>query len=142
MHCSEVKFLEAEAIVRGYAAGDARALYEEGIKLSMNYYGVEIGEYLTQDGVSYAEATALAQIMQQKWLSLFMVGYEAWFDFLRTGLPRQNVLLDNRNPSDPGGIPSRFYYPESEQAVNGANYREALDRQGGNDNINTQLWWE
>jgi hypothetical protein len=143
MNCSEVKFLQAEAIVRGYAVGDARTLYEEGIKLSMDYYGVEIpSRYLTQDGVSYTEATALEQIMQQKWLSLFMVGYEAWFDFLRTGLPRQNVLLDNRNPSDPGGIPSRFYYPESEQAVNGANYREALERQGGNDDINTKLWWE
>ena len=70
------------------------------------------------------------------------LGYEAWFDFLRTGLPVQNQLLDNRNPSAPGEVPSRFYYPEDEQALNTANYQEAIKRQGGEDNINTKLWWE
>lgn len=143
MNCSEVKFLQAEAIVRGLATGDAATLYKEGIELSMSFYDVRMpDEYLTQPGVAYQEATALEQIMQQKWLSLFFVGYEAWFDFLRTGLPRQETLLDNRNPTDPGGIPSRFYYPENEQALNGANYQKALERQGGKDDINTKLWWE
>lgn len=143
MNCSEVKFLQAEAIVRGYATGDAKKIYEEGIKLSMDYYEVKVPEeYLAQEGVAYKDETALEQIMQQKWLSLLCVGYESWFDFLRTGLPKQNALLDNRNPSDPGGIPSRFYYPEDEQALNGANYKEAVDRQGGADNINSKLWWE
>lgn len=143
MNCSEVKFLQAEAIVRGYATGDAKTLYEDGIKLSMEYYDVKVPEgYLTQGGVAYKDETALAQIMQQKWLSLFFVGYESWFDFLRTGLPEQDALLDNRNPSDPGGIPSRFYYPEDEQALNGTHYKEAIARQGGTDNINSKLWWE
>lgn len=143
MNSSEVKFLQAEAIVRGYATGDAKQLYEDGIKLSMEYYDVKVPEgYLSQEGVAYKDETALEQIMQQKWLSLFCVGYESWFDFLRTGLPEQNALLDNRNPSDPGGVPSRFYYPEDEQALNGTNYTEAIDRQGGTDNINSKLWWE
>ncbi len=143
MNCSEVKFLQAEAIVRGFATGNAANLYKEGIELSMKFYGLEASNgYLTQPGVAYQEATALEQIMLQKWLSLFFVGYEAWFDFLRTGLPEQDALLDNRNPTAPGEVPSRFYYPENEQALNGAHYKEAIERQGGTDNINTKLWWE
>lgn len=143
MHASEVKFLQAEAIVRGYASGDAKQLYEEGIQLSMEYYDVKLPEgYLTQDGVAYQSEKAWEQIMLQKWLSLFMVGYEAWFDFLRTGLPKQQALLDNRNPTASGEVPSRFYYPEDEQALNGDNYKQALEKQGGTDDINSKLWWE
>lgn len=97
---------------------------------------------MQQTGIAFNSDNAMEQIMQQKWMSLFMVGYEAWFDFLRTGLPVQNQLLDNRNPSAPGEVPSRFYYPEDEQALNTANYQEAIKRQGGEDNINTKLWWE
>lgn len=145
MNCSEVKLLQAEAIVRGYALGDAQSLYEAGIKTALQYYDIKettIDTYLYATGVAYDSNNALTQIMQQKWLSLFMVGYEAWFDFLRTGLPAQSAPKDNRNPSAPGEVPSRFYYPESEQAVNAVHYKEAIELQGGTDNINTKLWWE
>ena len=146
MNCSEVKFLEAEAIARGYVAGDARQAYEDGIRLSMEYYGVEMpASYLAQPGVAYSDADAdeaVRQIMLQKWMCMFFVGYEAWFDFLRTGLPEQTPVLDNRNPTAAGEIPSRFYYPEDEQALNMNNYQEAVDRQGGTDDINSKLWWE
>lgn len=145
MNCSEVKFLQAEAITRGYATGDVKSLYEAGVKNSLAYYNIKeetINTYLSHSGVAYNASDALNQIMQQKWLSLFMVGYEAWFDFLRTGLPAQTAPKDNRNPSAPGQVPSRFYYPENEQAVNGIHYKEAIDLQGGSDNINTKLWWE
>lgn len=144
MNCSEVKFLQAEAVIKGYAAGNAKQLYEDGITLSFEYYNKKdaITSYLQQTGIAFNSDNAMEQIMQQKWMSLFMVGYEAWFDFLRTGLPVQNQLLDNRNPSAPGEVPSRFYYPEDEQALNTANYQEAIKRQGGEDNINTKLWWE
>ncbi len=143
MNCSEVKFLQAEAIVRGLAAGNAKNLYEQGINLSMNYYKVVMPSgYLSQEGVAYNENDAINEIMVQKWLSLFFVGYEAWFDYLRTGLPKQNTLLDNRNPTVSGGTPSRFYYPENEQALNSENYKQALEAHGGKDDINTKLWWE
>ena len=143
MNCSEVKFLQAEAIARGYAAGDMQTLYEDGIRLSMEYYGVTLtDEYLQQPGIAFDATQALQQIMLQKWMSLFMVGYESWFDFLRTGLPQQDDIIDNRNPTAAGEIPSRFYYPSDEQALNTANYEEAINRHGGEDNINTELWWE
>lgn len=144
MNCSEVKFLQAEAVVKGYASGDAEQLYNEGVTLSFEYYGKEgdAADYLLKQDIAFDNDKAINQIMLQKWMSLFMVGYEAWFEFLRTGLPEQNALRDNRNPSAPGEIPSRFYYPEDEQALNTANYKAAIEKHGGEDNINTKLWWE
>lgn len=143
MNCAEVKFLQAEAVARGWAPGDAKALYEDGIRLSMEQYGVTLPDgYLQQEGVAYEADNALPLIMQQKWMALFMVGYEAWFDFLRTGLPVQDKIIDNRNPTAAGEVPSRFYYPTDEQALNTAHYQEAVNRHGGTDDINTPLWWE
>ncbi|MCG8512866.1 MAG: SusD/RagB family nutrient-binding outer membrane lipoprotein, partial [Halanaerobiales bacterium] len=41
MFYSEVKFLLAEAALRGWVAGDVAGLYEEGIQASMDYVGVD-----------------------------------------------------------------------------------------------------
>lgn len=145
MNCSEVKFLQAEAVARGYADGNAEQLYCAGIKASLDFYGVkelDAQTFLENPAVKYDEGKGLEMIMGQKWLSLFMVGYEAWFDFLRTGLPVQKLPMDNRNPTAAGEVPSRFYYPESEQANNKVNYEKAVKSQGSADDINTKLWWE
>lgn len=144
INAAEVKLLQAEAIARGWAQGDAAACYTEAIRLSMKQYGISdaaTAQYLQQPAVAYDDAKGIEQILTQKWLANFMVGYEAWLDFLRTHLPVQAMPLDNRNPT-PGEIPSRFYYPETEQAVNKARLQEALQQQGGKDDINTPLWWE
>lgn len=37
---AETKFLMAEAVLKGWIEGDAKTLYEEGIRLSMEQYGV------------------------------------------------------------------------------------------------------
>lgn len=144
MNCSEVKFLLAEAYKRGYANGDAKIAYEDGVKLSLEYYGVDnkYTDYMAQNGIAYNEVNAIEQIMTQKWMSLFFIGYQAWFEYVRTGLPKQEPLRDNRNPSGMGGRPSRFYYPEDEQAVNGNSLKDALSRMGGKDDVNYKLWWE
>lgn len=145
MNAAEVKFLQAEAVVRGWTSGDAAKLYDDGIRLSMAQYGIsdsKVETYLSQPGVAYDASNGLAMIMEQKWLANFMVGFENWFDFLRTGLPKQTMPLDNRNPTETGGIPSRYYYPENEQAVNKAQYDAAVELEGGSDDINTKLWWE
>ena len=75
MNCSEVKFLQAEAVIKGYAAGNAKQLYEDGITLSFEYYNKKdaITSYLQQTGIAFNSDNAMEQIMQQKWMSLFMV---------------------------------------------------------------------
>ena len=144
MNCSEVMFLVAEAIVKGYIEGNAAEWYNKGIAASFDYWcKTDPGaDYMSQPEVTFNASKGLEQIMLQKWIALFFVGTESWYDFKRTGLPEMEPLIDNRNPTRPGEIPSRFLYPEDEQTLNSANLSAAISRQtGGKDDINTKLWW-
>jgi hypothetical protein len=138
MHQPELLFLLAEAAEKGYISGDAEAFYLEGIRGTMTYYGTEAAvDYLSQNGVAYVgtREEKLVKIAQQKWLSLFMVGLEAWFDYRRTGLPAltpgPNAALDQ--------LPVRIQYPDGEQVLNAANYQAAVSSQGA-DEIFTETW--
>lgn len=49
-YAAETYFLKAEAALQGWIAGGtaaAKSYYEQGIQISMNQYGVEIGDYLS-----------------------------------------------------------------------------------------------
>ncbi|WP_116107225.1 SusD/RagB family nutrient-binding outer membrane lipoprotein [Lewinella sp. IMCC34191] len=138
IHYPEVQFLLAEAAEKGYIEGDAEAFYLEGIRSTMTYYGTEAtDEYLSQEGVAYTDDRDenLRLIARQKWLSLFMVGLEAWFDYRRTGLPEltpgPDATLDR--------IPLRIQYPDEEQVLNTTNYQAAVARQGA-DMIGMPTW--
>jgi len=80
----------------------------------------------------------LELIMTQKWIASFMNGYEAWIDVRRTGYPVLPIPEDNLNNDV---FPVRYAYPSTEQAVNGANYSQAVSAIGG-DNFNSKGWWE
>ncbi|HBU79888.1 MAG TPA: SusD/RagB family nutrient-binding outer membrane lipoprotein [Muricauda sp.] len=138
---SEVQFALAEAVERGYITGNAQTYYENGIKAHFEYYSTEVpGDYFSRDVIALNGSMDenLEKILTQKWLSLFMVGHEAWFNIRRTGIPALIPGLDNFNDNQ---YPSRYLYPESEQAANKENYDQAVSRIGG-DNINVKSWWE
>jgi len=138
---SEVQFALAEAVERGYITGDAEAFYENGIRAHFDYYNEAVPpDYFSREAVALNGGTEenLGKILTQKWLSLFMVGHEAWFNIRRTGIPALTPGPDNFNNDQ---YPSRYLYPESEQAANKANYDAAVSRIGG-DNINVKGWWE
>ncbi|MEM9986837.1 MAG: SusD/RagB family nutrient-binding outer membrane lipoprotein, partial [Bacteroidota bacterium] len=135
MHYSELQFILAEAAQKGYISGEASTFYENGVEANMNYLGVtETAAYLTQDGVALT-TDELERIATQKWLSLFMVGNEAWFDFRRTGLPALTPGPDAVLPE----LPVRIQYPGSEQALNQVSYEAAVASQGPDEN-NTLMW--
>lgn len=142
MNYSELQFILAEAAAKGLIPGGdaaAQAYYEEGITRSFEFWEAEMpAGYLSQPGVSYNAASAMELILQQKWLANFMVGFEGWLDFRRTGLPALREPLDNTNN---GSVPSRFFYPNEEQLLNTGYYNEAVTRIGGDD-INVRVWWE
>ena len=95
-----------------------------------------VTEFLSQPGIQYDAANALEQIATQRWVHLFMHGYEAWNEWRRTGFP---VL------TEPGGtaIPRRQGYPTEEQFLNKSNYNEAVNRQfGGTDDLYGRIWWD
>lgn len=138
IHYPELLFLLAEAAEKGYISGDSEAFYLAGIESTMTYYGTNASaDYLGQTGVAYtgSQEEKLALIGQQKWLSLFMVGLEAWFDYRRTGLP---VLTPGPNAAL-NQLPVRIQYPDDEQVLNAANYQAAIASQGP-DEITTATW--
>lgn len=126
---SEVAFLKAECALRGWSVGGtAQAFYEEGIRLSMEQYGVDATT--TQAYIANNTATPaghsgdprgskynyhrnttvkiqwdadgsehnLERIITQKWIAMFPMGLEAWSEYRRTGFPELAPSLDNLNP--------------------------------------------
>ncbi len=143
MSYAEVLFLQAEAAQRGLAGGSAADFYEEGIRASMQTYGIssaEIDAYLAQPEVAYDPAQGLAQIGVQMWIALYDQGPEAYANWRRTGYPRLAPARDNLNN---GEIPVRLPYSSTEQSLNNANLQEAMSRQGfGVAEWNSRIWWD
>lgn len=138
----EMCFNIAEAINQGWTAGNAQDWYEKGVKSSMAFYGLnDATAYLTQSTVKYAgnNAAGLSQILNQKYISFFQnSGYEAYYNWRRTGVP---TFLVGPGTANGTKIPLRFLYPSSESLTNKDNLTESVTRQfGGKDDINMPMW--
>jgi len=89
--------------------------------------------------VLYNSATGLEQIATQRWIHLFMHGYEGWAEWRRTGYPALAPPVGD--PTKP--VPRRNSYPDAERFNNTVNYQEAIQRQfGGTDLISGRVWWD
>lgn len=157
---SEVQFILAEAAEKGYIPGGsagAEAYYKNGIKDQFKYYSTRIpanyatsylkltpasiavnDAYFAQPAVAYTgtQAQKLEKIGMQKWLSLYLVGFEAWSEWRRTGIPNIPV-----GPVGPGYVPRRILYPADEIRINEANYKQAVSWLGADD-LKTHVWWD
>lgn len=140
MQAAEVHFIFAEAIQRGIISGNAATFYNEGVRLSFEYWSVDqdVDSYLSQTGVVYDGK--LETIMTQKWLASMLVGFEAWYDYRRTGLP--SFIVPGQDNVNDNRVPVRFLYPDSEQTLNAENFKVAISGLGGKDDINIKGWWE
>jgi len=157
----DVKFLLAEAAVRGWISGTpAQTYYASGIQQSMKFlvnytpaayrHGVAMDDaYIT----SYPSSPGIAllgnseaqikQIITQKYLAGFLqnVDYNAWYENRRTGYP-EFTLNSATNLNVPSTkFPLRWMYPSTEQSNNGNNLDAAIQSQyAGNDNVNEVMW--
>ena len=124
MSAAEVNFILAEAALKGWAAGDAKARYEAGVKASLTAWGLASSypTFIAQKGVAY-EGT-LPQIMGQKWIASWSSATEAWFDYRRTGLP----ALAPGPVAKRKALPLRFYYMRDELNLNKTNSGVAIDK--------------
>lgn len=138
MSYSELNFLMAEAVVKGFINGDDEAYYYEGIKAAfdVNELSLEYADYITQTGVVYTPTNSLKQIAEQNWIAMFDQGIESWTEWRRTGYPVLALPID----AVVGSIPSRYNYPPIESSVNGTNYNAAVAAQGP-DLLTTDIWW-
>lgn len=140
---SEVSFILAEAAERGWVPGNAAALYEQGIRASMEQWGVTdaaaIDAYVAQPEIAYKGGTpGLRQIALQKWIALYADGVTAWSEWRRTCVPETikpgpAAVIDI--------VPRRYEYSIREHSVNKANVDAAVTRQGADD-FTTRIYWD
>jgi hypothetical protein len=143
---SEVEFLLAEAVERGYdVGGTAEEHYNKAVEASILYWGGTMGEastYLAQPEVAYATAAGSykEKIGTQKWIALYNRGVDAWIEWRKLDYP---TLLPPSGGNVPAGltIPVRIIYPINEQTLNGVN-REAAASAIGGDLASTKLFWD
>ncbi len=153
---SEVLFLEAEAAQRGWISGDAGQLYTQAITAAFEMYegkyataptAADLATYLANPRVTWAGGgvggAGYTQIQLQKWISLYLVGMEAWSNWRRVRIP--NLVPGPALAAGQGGItiiPVREPYPGDEQSLNNDNLMAAVAAQGGGLSLTTNMWWD
>lgn len=139
---AEVLFDLSEAVSRGFTTGDAADLYKKAVLASLDQYGIRdaavTGNYLGQASVQYNAANYKKSIGDQKWIALFGQGLEAFAEWRRLDYPQLAPAVAGTLG---GKFPLRLIYPGSEQTLNGASYKKAVERQGA-DLLTTKLWFD
>lgn len=151
MGYSELQFILAEAVVRGWISGSANTYYMNGIQASLafsdyntTYSAADIQNYVGQPSVTLQNSTAIQQIITQKYISMFMnVGWQPFYEYLRTGYPTLEVtgtgIINQVNGVN--AVPKRWMYPLDEYTNNPTNVQNAVTRQfPGGDNVNGVMW--
>jgi len=147
---AEVCFLRAEAALREWTSENAQEWYEKGLRAGLEYYNIPENEIEAVITTGAPFNNSLEQIITQKWVALFLDGWETFAEYRRTGYPqlkKYDLELDGvrilnfewvnvpRNY-----VPGRLQYPDSEIDLNNTNYKEAVES-GGGDTYFQQLWW-
>lgn len=154
---AEVEFLLAEAASKGWnVPGDAKSHYEAGIRASMqmlnSYYDI-VTKISDEEIDAYIAANPLGDnpreaINTQAWILHLTNPSEGWANLRRSDYPAlaDRTLLPVRGDfphEDPNmQTPVRLRYPLLEAKYNSVNYKEAVERMGGNDNWHTRVWWD
>ncbi|UJH90979.1 SusD/RagB family nutrient-binding outer membrane lipoprotein [Antarcticibacterium sp. 1MA-6-2] len=136
---AQVLFALAEAAERGWITGDTEEYYNEAVTRSiLQWTGSTEGAetLLNTPEVSFNPDNAMEQIAEQRYIHLFMHGYEAWSEWRRTGFP------DNLVQPNGLAIPLRLAYPDNEAFNNAENYNAAVERLGGENSLYAPVWWD
>ncbi|MDO3628616.1 SusD/RagB family nutrient-binding outer membrane lipoprotein [Mucilaginibacter sp. BT774] len=140
LSAAESYFLQAEAVARGWAAGNAASLYTQGIQASFDATGAgDATTYIATapDGLQALTAAATVNakvkaIITQKYYAMCgFQGFEAWTEWRRTGYPKLNPSAATTIAA--GQMPLRMLYPNTELTSN-LNYPGTIP-------IYTHVWW-
>ena len=142
---AEVQFILAEAALKGYVPGgaaQAATYYTNGILGAYAEFGLPTADatvYAAANPLDSDPATALNQIIMQKWALNLNNGYEGWIEQRRTGIPTFDVGANSQNG---GLVPNKFLYPSDEEFINATNYlKEVQTYPSGKDDANYRAWW-
>lgn len=157
MNVAEVSFILSEAAAKGWINGSAETYYYKGIVDGINYWMpnyikspadqkfkdyVEAATTLKWDSSLPLESSGnknqMEMIHLQKYYAMFLVDFQQWFEYRRTGHP---ILPKGLGLANGGKMPARLNYPLVTQATNPSSYNKAVATQGPDD-INTLVWWQ
>ena len=154
---AEVDFMRAEAYQKGWATGDAKQAYVNGMLHSTQFYfgqtAVSESSYGTTmampdeaDVIAFAHkswdaaANKEAAILSQKWLNFgYMQPTQAWCEIRRTGYPNLYYPTD-ANAQILKTLPDRVRYPSSERNNNKTHYEAQVQAMGGDDAYKKVFW--
>jgi hypothetical protein len=135
---AQVCLAMSEAALKGWGvAGDAQTWYELGIKASMDQWGVSSADASTY--IASVPAVSLKNMAMEKWVALWLQGYEGWAEWRRLDFP--NDISAPSAALSGTGIPVRHGYGANTVSNNSANYDAAVSLQGA-DTQDTKLWWD
>lgn len=153
-----MEYAEVAFIISEYE-GFSQEAYEIGVRASMEKWGVDDND--VADYMVNLPPASEANVLNQKYIALYMQAHQSWADYRRTGYP--NILLlpeDTYNlPSlqaDFAGegsyifeagvqiddLPKRLRYPIFLQTLNGTNRTEAVSRLSNGDVVSSPLFWD
>lgn len=158
MNSAEVSFILAEAAARGWITGSAESYYYKGMVDAINYWmptyitspsDARFVTYITEANLKWNPAlpldestsdskSQLGMIHIQKYYAMFLVDFQQWFEYRRTGHP---ILPKGPGLANGGKMPARLNYPLVTQSTNPTSYKNAVAVQGPDD-INTLMWWQ
>lgn len=143
---AQVLFARAEAAKATWITGGdaaAQANYDLAIEQSVRQWNgndtTGLGAFKVRPEIAYDAAGGMEKIATQRWVHLFMHGYESWAEWRRTGFPVLNAPAGLGKP-----IPRREGYPTQERLANKNNYNAAVAAfpYGGADDLNARVWWD
>ncbi len=147
MNCAEVSFILAEAAAKGWINGSAENYYYKGMADAINYWlptyitsptDARFLNYVTDanllwdptlplDAGPLSNKSQMEMIHIQKYYAMFLVDFQQWFEYRRTGHP---VLPKGPGLANGGRMPARLNYPLVTQSTNPSRYNEAVAAQG------------
>jgi len=169
---AEAYLLRAEGALRGWSnmGGTAKELYEKGVAASFKMWGCsDVETYLAgttvpADYVDFAnpqynikavntlcvkwnddgtKEENLERIIDQKYIAMWPESIEAWTELRRTGYPKQYpIIFNGSNDLKDDETPKRICYKSSLSLSNPQGYEGAVQKLGGDDKMNTPLWWD
>lgn len=136
---SELKFIEAECLLRTNQLGSAEKAFKEAVARNFIQLGITKEDYqrfnsayIHFEGLSDLESR-LEHLLTQKYIALYVQGSnEVWADYRRTGYPKLRPPNNANNSFNPSLIiPRRYLYPVSERNTNLKEMNNAIEHQGG-----------
>ncbi|WP_020402672.1 SusD/RagB family nutrient-binding outer membrane lipoprotein [Gracilimonas tropica] len=135
---AQALFARAEAAQRSWTSESDATNYNAAIEASiLQWTGStdDVAAYTAQPEVAY-DGT-LEQLATQRYIHLFLNGYEGWAEWRRTGFPNLVPAATGAN------VPTRQSYSAEEALNNTENYETAIERQfNGENTLYGKVWWD